>query len=97
MELPDLLDKCADDVSRDGGWRQHDFGDYRDPDAPVCSIGAVMRYAGYQTLPAELAIEETLGEGFGIAEWNDNRNRTAGEVADMFRSTAKRIRENGNG
>lgn len=94
--VPDTLDRIADDVSRDGGWCRYSLGDFLGSDGPVCAYGGLMRYH------IEFATEDvrdTLAELVGgtqrpyIAEWNNHPDRTAGEVADAFRMTAKRLRE----
>lgn len=94
--IPDLLDRCADDISRDGGWIQGEMGEPESADEPVCAVGAVERHFGcVYTLTkcdAYIAIKDQIGFA-DIPLWNDTPGRTAGEVADMFRTAAKRIRE----
>jgi hypothetical protein len=102
MKDSELFEKCADDVSRENGWIQGRLGEPYEPDAPVCMAGAVARYVSVedQTINAHAcrlrALERDIGcEIGGIALWNDKLGRTAGEVADQFRTTAKRLREEG--
>lgn len=98
--VPDTLDRIADDVSRDGGWCQDDLGAYDQLDGPVCAFGALMRYNVAFETNARYALEKTLMDtgvtidpANNIAVWNNHPDRTAGEVADAFRMTAKRLRE----
>jgi hypothetical protein len=106
MKDSEILEKCADDVSRPGGWQQGSMGQYAVPDAPVCLSGALFRYMreGYdrwteysdpplcQYMHFEVRADLPCDS---ISEWNDTPGRTAGEVADQFRTTAKRLREVG--
>jgi hypothetical protein len=102
MKDSEILDQCADDVSRPNGWRQGSTGRYTDQDAPVCMAGAVYRYGdiiAYDARFKEIVQDlppayKLLGVG-GIPSFNDAPERTAGEVADAFRTTAKRLREDG--
>jgi hypothetical protein len=108
MKDSEILEKCADDVSRPGGWTQHTLGDYADPDAPVCLSGALFRHStrsmvdvgDYFTLfdaPEWTRLMPALEFDLECSAtwWNDHPDRTAGEVADAFRTTAKRLREEG--
>lgn len=103
---PDLFDRAADDVSRDGGWLQGDLGSLIDG-RPVCAMGAVYRQCDaelrvasiarpyFDHLKATLGLSEFAPDGDfmdPIAKWNDAADRTAGEVADAFRTAAKVLR-----
>lgn len=105
---PDLYDRAADDVSRDGGWLQGALGTPEESDAAVCAMGALYRQCDAHLSNAAVAgsyfehLRETLGlpessaiDDFRdpIAVWNDHPDRTAGEVADAFRTAAKGLRD----
>jgi hypothetical protein len=98
----EILDQCADDVSRENGWKQGDLGRYFTPDGEVCMVGALYRYSR-PDLVLELqrdlfglnAADAWTNHHKHAANWNDAKGRTAGEVADAFRTTAKRLREVG--
>lgn len=101
---PDVFDRAADDVSRDGGWLQGQLGAFEESDAAVCAMGAVYRQchkyrAGglsqhLDHLKATLGLPDVTAADFKdpIAKWNDQPGRTAGEVADAFRTAAKVLR-----
>lgn len=98
--IPDTFDRIADDVSRDDGWCQGALGTYYQPDGPVCAFGGLMRYnvafetdARYELENTLIATGVTIDNRNDIATWNNHPDRTAGEVADAFRITAKRLRE----
>jgi hypothetical protein len=102
MKDSEILEKCADDVSRPGGWQQGTTGFYNEPDAPVCMSGAVYRYRKCWETPERWSdpylhfeVGEDLPDQLTIPDYNDWPGRTAGEVADQFRVTAKRLREEG--
>lgn len=93
--LSDLLDRCADDVSRDGGWIQGEMGDPSLADSPVCAVGAVERHFGIGYTVTKCDAYSAIKNQIGFVDiplWNDIPGRTAGEVADMFRSVAKGLR-----
>lgn len=96
--IPDLLDRCADDISRDGGWIQGEMGEPESADAPVCAVGAIERHMSTELVGrgpkqlAHIAFSKQLGI-LNIPTWNDQPDRTAGEVADAFRTLAQWARE----
>jgi hypothetical protein len=110
MKDSEILEKCADDVSRPNGWQQGSFGDYIDPNAPVCLSGALYRHTYHDVFgvaPALVRVRLTNELMYDLRSaprpdlrvsvewWNDYPGRTAGEVADQFRTTAKRLRDEG--
>jgi hypothetical protein len=109
MRDSEILEKCADDVSRPNGWQQGSFGDIDDPNAPVCLSGALYRNVvrddpasmfgvggSLVRLTNELVFDlRSSVECSSVEWWNDYPGRTAGEVADQFRATAKRLRKEG--
>lgn len=95
---PEIFDKCADDISRDGGWIQKTVGEWDLPDTPVCALGALARHAysahDYRFYDNHATfLDNTAGGPGKTVPYNDAPGRTAGEVADLFRQCAKRIRE----
>lgn len=88
-EIADGLDKCAADVERPGGWQQGHTGASYLPDAPVCAAGAIDRH--FSEVEGWLHARNALSAVVRtprIAVWNDRHGRTAGEVADAFRTAA---------
>lgn len=117
MKDSELLDACADEVSR--GWRQGKMGASNEDEGAVCGVGAAYRvmrqYRGVEWAPSSLQrnpvwdllepMKQIPGIGIvvdkegwqypAVATWNDKPGRTAGEVADAFRTCAKSLREQG--
>lgn len=96
MKDSEIYDAAADEVLK--GWHQ---GSYENNEGSVCAIGALRRVQGISTssIFADLNMNtdvftDLLGH-FHIPTWNDEPGRTAGEVADAFRTCAKILRERG--
>lgn len=88
--IADGLDKCAADVERPGGWQQGSIGSFHRPDAPVCATGALDRhFAEAQDWILCRKVLSTVVHTSNIAVWNDEPGRTAGEVAEAFRTAAQ--------
>lgn len=104
MSLAEILLEAADKVQF-GGWTQHTYaedaaGNWAASGSPNavkwCLRGAVKAVAGndYRAFRACDAVYLYLTErGWrqGVMSWNDQPNRTAGEVADTLRRVAKEL------
>lgn len=116
MNVPDLLDEIADEVSLPDNWLQKSLGDWNQEAGPVCAMGGIYRILlrhgigiGAQESfygPIGIYILEhpdeyidsthmklRIGLASQLVEYNNAPGRTAGEVADLFRTVAKHLRE----
>jgi hypothetical protein len=59
---------------------------YNQDACKFCAIGAIMAAANEHYLPQQSAIRQCLKSYLGcdIMDWNDNKDRTAAEVAEMM-------------
>lgn len=101
MKPSEFMDAAADEVSK--GWCQGTFGAWREDEGDVCALGAFNRLWRVAP-PAEVdsiswpGLQHALANSVGdvsIPRWNDEPDRTAGEVADAMRTCAKSLRERG--
>lgn len=120
MNIPDLLDEVADEVSLPDGWTQQRLGNWQYEAGPVCAMGGIYRVMtrhGISLASAEIpqsSIYAPVGDyvlthprEYGtfreslvrispavvLVGYNNTLGRTAGEVADLFRTVAKHLRE----
>lgn len=105
MKDSEILDAAADEVLK--GWCRGSYGSYTHPEGDVCALGAIARVTGVQhgnaesvwnyeaTRALKVYINNNIKYYRYIPEWNDDVDRTAGEVSDVMRSCAKQLRERG--
>jgi hypothetical protein len=92
-EAAELLEKAADAIDVHG-WRQNNFGTKI---TGFCIIGALRHADNDQHSSAFYDALYQIGDRIvfhwgWIAHWNDNPDRTQGEVTDVLRHTAKDLR-----
>jgi hypothetical protein len=93
--LAEVLDKAAEVLERDG-WCQSNF---ENKAGERCAVGA-LRQASRELdgiisfrIEARTALAEYLEiSSLDVIEWNDTRGRTAAEVIDALKHTAKNLR-----
>jgi hypothetical protein len=93
--LAEVLDKTVEVLERDG-WCQGAFESAR---GERCAVGAIRRAArelqgaSLRTVGARAAFAKYIGVGtLDVVEWNDTKGRTAAEVIDALKHTAKKLR-----
>lgn len=105
MKDSEILDAAADEILK--GWCQNSYGSYTQSEGDVCALGALARITGVlhgfaesvKDLEATRALMVYINSNIKyyryIPNWNDEPDRTAGEVSDVMRSCAKQLRERG--
>lgn len=105
-EIADLCDKAADIIAANGWVQGRLWPGARDdvdleaseeewrPGLPVCAYGAMWAARGGDDSLILSAID-AMGLGGSLATWNDQPGRTADDVIERFRQTAKGLRETG--
>lgn len=100
MTPADLLEKGAD-LLEVHGWGQ---GLYMDKEGRMCAVGALRRADSvasnnganrtdaYYGARSALNRATEAASGHSVTEWNDVEGRTAGEVIDLLKHTAKDLR-----
>jgi hypothetical protein len=93
-EVADLLDRAADLLEAEG-WIQ---GSFHVEGVGRCAVGAIRdvamnEYRWYQaTNLLDLRVKEKFNHPCGLMNWNDEAARSAFEVIDLLRATAKDLR-----
>jgi len=101
--VADILDAAADELECNG----HTKNDLGTPDGPKCVTGAVFHVTNLDItdVPNVQGAFKALGDyldlpkrhewgGLELLEWNNAPERTAEEVIDAMRNTAKELRNN---
>lgn len=107
LEAADILLAARDEVMKPGGWCQGSYGDYAEPEGPVCAYGALARVGmadpcyldnGWGLItppngePLIMAVVAAVDQtDLPLSVFND-RAESASEVADLFDRAATHLK-----